>query len=191
MKYRISKMRKVWKVISLVLAVGLVFTLAGTATALADTSKDEKKLDKEAAEIDETAGQPQGGAVVVRRLEKEFNVTEAQITALRDQKLGYGEIAIVFSLAKQLGGTSGITQENIDAVMTKRLDPPVMGWGEIAKSYNLKLGAVVSQVKKVETASTKEIKQEERTEHKMMKEDRHQGSEKRGGMERTGGGRSR
>ena len=109
-----QRVKKTWKVMSLVLAVGLVLALAGQTTAWADTAKDEKKLDKAAAEIDKTAGQPQGGSVVVQRLEKEFNVTADQINALRSQKMGYGEIGIVFSLAKQLGGTSGITQQNID-----------------------------------------------------------------------------
>lgn len=180
--------------LALAIAVGCIVSLAGMTTAWADTAKDEKTLAKESAEIDKTAGQPQGGAVVVQKLETEFGVTESQITALRDKKMGYGEIAIIFSLAKQLGGAGGITQANIDAIVAKRLGPPVMGWGQVAKSYNLKLGPVVSDVKKAETASAKEMKHTEKTEKtertktENMNKEQHGGvSDRAGGMEHSGG----
>lgn len=68
-----------------------------------------------------------------------------------------------------------------------------MGWRQIAKSYNLKLGAVVSQVKKVETTSREEIKHRERAEHKTMKEDRIGKPDKmdRSGAGQHGGGHTR
>jgi len=178
---------KSWKAMSVLIAAGLIFSMTGAPSAWAQT-REEKKLNTEATTLNKTAGTPEGQKVVAERLKKEFNVTDAQITALRDQKRGYGEIAIVFSLAKQLGGAEGITQDNINAIMGKRVGPPVMGWGQIAKSYNLKLGAVVSRVKKVETTSREKIKHQERAERKAMKQERSEGLGKPDKMERPAAG---
>src|SRR3989337_3989254 len=172
----------------LMVLLGLLFVAFGATAARAGLSNEEKKLQSEASALNKEASQPQGEKVVVQKLKQEFNVTDAQITSLRDQKMGYGEMAIVFSLSKQLGGTNGITQQNIDAIMAKRSGPPVMGWGQIAKSYNLKLGAIVSQVKKVETASREKIKHQERVEHKPMKQERREGLGKPDKMERPAAG---
>ena len=178
---------KTWKAMSMVLAAGLIFFMTGAPSAWAQT-REEKRLNTEATALNKTAGTPEGQKVVAERLKQEFKVTDTQITALQDRKMGYGEMAIVFSLAKQLGGADGITQQNIDAIMAKRSGPPVMGWGQIAKSYNLKLGAIVSQVKKVETASREKIKHQERAEHKTMKQERREGLGKPDKMERPAAG---
>ncbi len=135
-----------------------VLSLVVMSAAWAAETTEEKTLDKESAEISKTAGKAQGATVVTARLEKEFNVTEAQIQALRDKKLGYGEIAIVFSLAQKLPG--GITDANISEVMTLRQGPPTMGWGEVAKKLDLKLGPTVSQVKNVNKETGKEMGRE-------------------------------
>jgi len=44
-----------------------------------------------------------GEAKVEGRLEKQFNVSDAQIDSLRKQKLGYGEIRKVFSVYSAYG----------------------------------------------------------------------------------------
>ncbi len=167
------------KTLLLASAAGLIFFLAGATAAMA-ASRDETKLDQEAADLDKSAGTPKGETVVVQKIEKEFNVTESTITGLRDQKLGYGEISIVLALAKTEPG--GITADSISAIMKLRTGPPVMGWGEIAKKLGVKLGSVVSAVHKVDTSSLREIGKEEKAEHgKGMT------NEERGGeMERTG-----
>ncbi len=137
----------------------LTLRIAGAAT------KDETRLDTQATDIDKTADTTEGSAVVVARLEKQFNVTSTQIDTLRDKRLGYGEIAIVFSLAGKLPG--GITDSNIDKIMAMRSGPPVMGWGEIANKLGFKLGPVISSVMKVNKESQGDIKGEraERLEH--------------------------
>lgn len=124
-------------------ALVLVFTMMGTAWA-AET-KEEKDLNKQAGEISTTAKTGQGEKVVAGRLEKEFNVTDTQIQGLRDKKLGYGEISIVCSLAQKMPG--GVTDANIQQVMTMRQGPPRMGWGEVAKKLGTKLGPTVSQMR--------------------------------------------
>ncbi len=126
-------------IISLML---LSLTILGTTWA-AET-KEEKELNKEATAISTTANTDQGKKVVVGRLEKEFKVTGAQIQDLRDKKLGYGEIAIVCSLASKLPG--GVTDANIQQVMTMRQGPHRMGWGEVCNKLGIKLGPTISQM---------------------------------------------
>jgi hypothetical protein len=139
-----------------IFANALVLTLAMLSAAWAAETKEEKNLQKEATEINATAGTENGATVVTQRLEKEFNVTDTQIQVLRDQKLGYGEIAIVFSLAQKMDG--GITDANIQSVMTLREGTPTMGWGEIAKKLGTKLGPTISQVKSVNMDTEREMK---------------------------------
>ncbi len=131
----------------------LSFTMLNAAWSA--ESRDEKSLGKEATEINTTAGSDHGQKVVVGRLETEFGVTDSQIQSLRDQKLGYGEIAIVFSLAQKLPG--GITDANISQVMTLREGPPTLGWGEVAKKLDLNLGSTISQVMSVNKDTEREM----------------------------------
>ncbi len=134
----------------------LVLTLSMLSAAWAAETREEKNLQKESTEINTTAGTEKGATVVTQRLEKEFGVTDTQIQALRDQKLGYGEIAIVFSLAQKMDG--GITDANIQSIMTLREGPPTMGWGQIANKLGTKLGPTVSQVKSVNRDTEREMK---------------------------------
>jgi len=131
----------------------LMAVMIGAAWALETT--EEKNLSKEATEINKTAGGSQGQKVVVGRIDKEFGVTDAQIQGLRDQKMGYGEISIVFSLASKMPG--GITDANIQQVMTLRQGLPRMGWGEVAKKLGTTLGPTVSQVKNMNSETHQEM----------------------------------
>lgn len=164
MKMNIFEWRIDMRYVSMVLAAGLLLFMTGVTAVRAETA-DEKKLNTEVTTLDKDAGAPHGQTVVTTRLEKEFNVTGAQVQSLRDKKLGYGEIAIVFSLAQKLGG---INDTNINKILSMRQGPPVMGWGEIANKLGFKLGSVVSQVKKVETASHKEIGKAEKAEREKI-----------------------
>ncbi len=164
----------------LIVAGMLVLALSMLSTAWAET-KDEKKLNTQATDIDKTADTTEGSSVVVARLEKQFKVTSTQIDSLRDKRLGYGEIAIVFSLAGKLPG--GITDDNISKILGMRTGPPVMGWGEIANKLGFKLGPVVSSVMKVNRETQSDIKGEraERMEHEGHGE-RHGEMSEHGGM---------
>lgn len=141
-----------------IIVSALVLTLAMLSAAWAAETKEEKNLQKESTAINAAAGTTKGAAVVTQRLEKEFNVTGTQVQSLRDQKLGYGEIAIVFSLAQKM--TGGITNANIQSVMTLREGPPTMGWGEVAKKLGTKLGPTISQVRNVNRNTEREMKHE-------------------------------
>ncbi len=134
----------------------LSFTILGTTWA-AET-KEEKEVNKEANAISTLAKTDQGEKAVVGRLEKEFKVTGAQIQDLRDKKLGYGEISIVFSLASKLPG--GVTDANIQQVMTLRQGPPRMGWGEVCNKLGTKLGPTISQMRTMNRETHREMMHE-------------------------------
>ncbi len=153
----------------------LSLSLTMLSAAWAAETREEKSLGKEATEISKTADNEKGEKVVVQKLETEFKVTDAQIQSLRDKKLGFGEVAIVFSLAQKLPG--GITDANIGEIVTLREGPPTMGWGEVAKKLDLKLGPVISQVKSLDKAAAGEMKREEKGEKESMEknEGRHEG----------------
>ena len=151
-----------------------VVSLTMLGTARAAESKEENALQKEATAIDATAGSEQGEKVVLQRLEKEFKVTETQIQGMR-VKLGYGEIAIALSLSQKMPG--GITDANIQQVMTMRQGPPTMGWGEIANKLGTKLGPAVSQVRNVNSETNRETKHEAKSEKEQMEKDQKQHEE--------------
>ena len=142
----------------LMLIVGIIAALAGTGTAWAELSKAEKNLEREAKRLNDTAAKSDGEKAVLKRIEREFKVSDAQVQALRDRKLGYGEIAIVLSLAQKMPG--GVAEVNVQKVLSLRQGPPAAGWGQVARQLGTKLGATVSQVKKMNNDSNREIKKD-------------------------------
>ncbi len=141
------------------LVAGLLLGAAGFMPVCAqEKNKDEKKLETSAVTLDKDAAKPEGEKVVADKLKTEFKVDDARVQALRDQKLGYGEISIVLALSEKMPG--GINDANVQKIMGMRQGPPVMGWGNIAKSLDLKLGQVVSKVHKTQTEAHKRIKNE-------------------------------
>jgi len=99
---------------------------------------------------------------IVRILHEQYELTDDQIKDYRvTHNLGYGEILILYTLADRIlgqmqgkggegeeGGETGINTV-IDDILAKRTDMG-LGWGEIAQEYELKLGQVVSSVRKKE-----------------------------------------
>jgi hypothetical protein len=166
-----------------------VLMLTMLSAVWAAESREEKELRKESAAINTTAGNAQGEKVVTQRLEKDFNVSSARIQGLRDQKLGYGEIAITLSLCRNMPG--GITDANIHQVMTMRQGPPAMGWGVIAKKLGTRLGPAISQVKNVNKETNREMKHEAKgdKEHMEKHQEQHDEMHKESmGQESMGGG---
>ncbi len=174
------------RIFGLIGALVLVLAVAGAVWA-AET-KEEKALNKQAGEISATAKTSQGEKVVMGRLEKEFNVTNTQVQGLRDKKLGYGEIAVVLSLSSKM--TGGVTDANIQQVMTLRQGPPTMGWGEIARKLGTKLGPTVSRVRTMNRETNREMNREMNAgkEKGMGSHQGQQGDMGREGMGREGAG---
>lgn len=142
----------------IILIVGFLAALACTGTAWADLSKAEKNLERESKRLNDTAAKPDGEKAVLKKIEAEFRVSDAQVQALRDLKLGYGETAVVLSLAQKMPG--GVIEANVQKVLSLRQGPPVAGWGQVARQLGTKLGATVSQIKKMNNDSNREIKKD-------------------------------
>jgi hypothetical protein len=145
-------MKRAWLNLGAVLAM----TLLITGAAWAEVSKDEKNLEREVKRLNDTAAKPDGEQAVVKRLVAELKATEQQIKALRDLKFGYGEIAVVLSLAQTMPG--GATDANAQKILAMRQGPPVAGWGDVARQLGTKLGKTVSQVRKMANNANREIK---------------------------------
>ena len=143
----------------LILTVGVAVALAGTATAwAADLTKTEKNLERETKRLNDTAAKPDGEKAVLTEFKEVFKVSEAQVQALRDRKIGYGEIAVVLSLTQKMPG--GVTDMNAQKVLSMRQGPPTAGWGQVARLLGAKLETTVSQVKKMNNDSNREIKKD-------------------------------
>jgi len=138
------------------LGIAVTLPLLVLSLAAADVSKDEKNLDREAKRVNDTAAKPDGEKAVQKELSSAFKTSEPLIRSLRDRKLGYGEIAIVLSLAQTLPG--GAIDANVQKVLAMREGSPPAGWGEVGRRLNTKLGTVVSQVRKVANNANREIK---------------------------------
>ena len=144
------------KLLSVFLGMFCALSLLAVGTAAADVSKDERNLTREVKRVNDTAAKPDGEKAVVKRLVADLGAEEQQVQALRDRKLGYGEVAIVLSLARSMPG--GTTNANVQEVLALHDGPPAAGWGEIARKLGLKLGKMVSQVRKVANNANREIK---------------------------------
>lgn len=139
----------------------LLLTAAPGAFAETAPSKDEKNLIKEAARLEKTAASPKGEKAVQKRITADFKVTADAVQGLRTSGLGYGDIVIVYSLARGLPG--GVNDGNVQKVLALRQGPPVLGWDGVAKQAGTKLGKAVTQLKKVTNEAHREIKQDQAT----------------------------
>lgn len=138
-----------------------LFLCAAAMPALAqEKTREEKKLESGAVELDKSAAKPEGQVRVSDKIKAEFGVDDARIQSLRDKNMGYGGISIALGLAQGLPG--GITDANVNKVMAMRQGPPAMGWGRIAKDLGLKLGPVQSKVHKLSAEVKKANKAEGR-----------------------------
>lgn len=158
---------------------GLLFASAvafvpGTSASAADIVQEtgaasapeitiEVTVTDEMAIIDGDASTRAGEAVVIDKIVKEFGVDASVVKDLRARRLGYGEITLALSLAERLPG--GLTPENLDRVMEARLGPPVQGWGNVARSFDLSLKPSQRRLEKVgEAGAVKERARHEKAE---------------------------
>ena len=140
----------------MVMMVSGLLLCAGMLVLAEEKSSDEKKLDTATVEMDKEAAMPACQEAFQERIKTDFGVDEATVQGLRDKKMGYGEITITLGLARQLPG--GGTEANIQKITALRQGPPVMGWGRISRDLGLKLGPVISKVRKISAEVRKQQK---------------------------------
>ncbi|MDP2865589.1 MAG: hypothetical protein Q8O90_05040 [Elusimicrobiota bacterium] len=140
----------------MIMMVSGLLLCAGMLVMAEEKSPDEKKLDTATVEMDKEAAMPACQEAFQERIKTGFGVDDARVQGLLDQKMGYGEISIALGLAQQLPG--GITEANVQKIAALRQGPPVMGWGRISRDLGLKLGPVISRVRKISAEVRKQQK---------------------------------
>lgn len=111
-------------------------------------------LDDHAKAINRAAAAPEGRERVVEHLSRELNVPAATLRAQHEQsKLGWGELSIANRLAQKTGVP-------VDQLIAEHKSGK--GWGAIAKERNVKLGPMVSELKKSDEALEAKAKKDEK-----------------------------
>ena len=141
----------------LIAGIALVIPMAALADDAKDIQKNERQLQANVRRLDDDAARavrtPEGQRRLDERLGKQFNVDPSVVTGLRDRNLSPGQATIALALSQQLmkRDTSLTQQQALDRIVTER--QAGKGWGEIAHNHDLKLGRVISDVKKADTAA--------------------------------------
>lgn len=126
----------------------LALTAAVALARPADGSKDMKQLQKQSSRLDDEAREPQGHDAIFESLSKQFNVPVATLQA--EQKstgFGFGELSIAHSLAAATGKSFDQLAQEFKSGK---------GWGVIARENNVKLGRVVSDLKRANKRAERE-----------------------------------
>ncbi|MBI3874424.1 MAG: hypothetical protein HY300_00320 [Verrucomicrobia bacterium] len=144
------------------------------------SADDKSDLDRKVTALDAQAVKPDGQERVFTAISKESGVP---VASLKQQKqssgLGFGDLLIANALAKATGKT-------FDQIVTEFKSHE--GWGKIAKENNVKLGKLISQVKRAEEATERDEKHKADRDDKNGKQPGDAGRD-RGVNDRHGGGR--
>ena len=126
-----------------------------TANALTEAERktseelylETKKLDTDSGRV--KAATPDGRRRVAETIAKQFNVPEKLVNDLRGRKVADGEITAALALSQQLMKHDKVSrQQALDRILAARKSG--QGWGAIARNLGLKLGDVVTDVKKTD-----------------------------------------
>jgi hypothetical protein len=118
----------------------MALLVAAAYAGASDNSKETQRLQKEATRLDDEARQSSGNRVVFESLSKQLEIPVATLEAEQQStKFGFGQLFIANSLAQASG-------KSFDQVAQEFMSGK--GWGEIAKENNVKLGKVVSSLKR-------------------------------------------
>lgn len=148
---------KVVAVSLMIVGIGLAFPATAPADDRQDNIKHERQLQAEVKQLDADAARAsktsEGQQRVTERIASQFNVEPSVVTDLRSRKLGFGSATIALALSQELmKQDSTLTQQAaLDKILAERTAGK--GWGVIAHDLGLKLGPVVSEVKKAGKAT--------------------------------------
>lgn len=182
------------------MAVAVTLMFVGTAAAQTTRPPDNgeiqhaQRLDAEAKALDDNAAKvtttPQGQQRVAEAIARQFKVDDKVVSDLRAKNLGFGEVSITLGLAQELMKKDpGLTQQRaIDKILAQRASG--MGWGQIAHSMDLKLGKIVSDVKRADKGVERLARVEkhdkiDKAEREVEKAERHERMEKAEKLEKA------
>lgn len=182
------------------MAVALTLTFVGTAAAQTMRPPDNgeiqhaQRLDAEAKALDDNAAKvttPQGQQRVAEAIARQFKVDDKVVSDLRAKNLGFGEVSITLGLSQELMKKDpSLTQQRaIDKILAQRASG--MGWGQIAHSMDLKLGKIVSDVKRADKGVERLARpgkhdKIDKAERDVEKAERHERMEKAEKLEKAG-----
>src|SRR5262244_2135588 len=141
----------------LIAGVALGLPMVAQGDDAKDMQKHERQLRANATRLDDDAARaartPDGQRRLDERLAKQFNVNPSVVTGLRNRNLSPGQATIALALSQQLvkQGKAPNQQAALDQILKER--QAGKGWGVIAHEFQLKLGHVVSEVKKADKAA--------------------------------------
>jgi hypothetical protein len=139
------------------LTAGVAVTFPAAADDRQDNAKHDAQLQRDAKQLDADAARasntPDGQRRVTERIASQFSVQPSVVTDLRNRKLGFGGATIALALSQELmkRDASLSQQAALDRIVAQR--QAGKGWGVIAHDLGLKLGPVVSDVKKAGKAT--------------------------------------
>ena len=141
------------------LIAGVVLALPVTVTAddVKDNQKHERQLQADAKQLDADAARASstadGQRRVTERIAKEFKVQPSVVSDLRNRIGGYGQATIALALSQDLMKRDKTLSQPAALEQIVALRQARKGWGVIANELGLKLGHVVSEVKRAEKAT--------------------------------------
>jgi len=141
----------------LIAGVALALPVGVSADDVNDNQKHERQLQADARQLDADAARasstPDGQRRVTERIAKEFKVQTSVVTDLRNHIGGYGQATIALALSQELMKRDKTLSQSAALAQVVALRQERKGWGVIAKELGVKLGHVVSEVKKAEKAT--------------------------------------
>src|SRR2546428_7235453 len=141
----------------LMVGLTLAFPVTTPADDVKDNQKHERQLQADAKQLDADAARasstPDGQRRVTERIAKEFKVQPSVVTDLRSRLGGYGQATIALAPSQELMKQDKTLSQQaaLDHIVALRQEGK--GWGVIAHELGVKLGHVVSDVKRAEKAT--------------------------------------
>ncbi|HTP59649.1 MAG TPA: hypothetical protein VMM82_12075 [Spirochaetia bacterium] len=107
----------------------------------------EMRLGGDVAYLNSLGRTENGEKSLSQSLESKFAPGPGQIADLRKQRLGYGDISVVFATASRLHG--GMSRVNIERIVSLWRNPGSGGWGKVIRTLGVRVERVVLQIETV------------------------------------------
>jgi hypothetical protein len=130
---------------------------AATADDAKDIAKHGQQVQAKARELDADAARasstPDGQRRLTERIAKQFNVQASVVTDVRARTGSYGQATIALALSQELMKRDKTLSQQaaLNTILAER--QAGKGWGVIAHNFDLKLGHVISELKKADKAA--------------------------------------
>lgn len=140
-----------------------VMLFCGTQLAFAQDGGDGMAIEWMSSIIDHESRKLGGTKVVAEHFKTQYGVNTDVIYALREQKIGYGDIGVVLAMAEQMPG--GINQDNLEEIVSLHAGQNISSrWETIAEYLGLdserfihRVNAVTFQFPNMDTSKVRQL----------------------------------